>query len=89
MRYNFEFNDGEDKYSPECNGNCTSVLVWGDHAWFMARLVNGWWRPAHFHNGRVTWLSGPVRSGHRCYNIALDHKRTLWLAAYRQECEAS
>jgi hypothetical protein len=46
----------------------------------MARLENGWWAATHqFEGGPVTVLTPPggVKSGHRAYNIALDHKNAL------------
>lgn len=84
MRWNLRYHDGEPKDSHNC---CTSILTWEDHAWFNARLGNGWWRPAHFHNGNVDWHHAPVRGGHRCHNLNVAHKNALQARMLRERRE--
>jgi hypothetical protein len=81
-RLNFQYHDGEFKDSHSC---CTSILTWRDHAWFNARLANGWWRPAYFHNGRVSWHHPPVKSGHKCHQLNLEHKKLVQARVLTQE----
>jgi hypothetical protein len=78
MTTKFRFNDLEPKNEHGC---CASVLVWEDHAYFMARLESCRWAAVHFHDGKVTVLTPPggVQSGHRAYNIALEDKNAMAL----------